>query len=220
MFEDLRQAFREAVQNFRDEVSRDEVSGNVDRLLKGMVDEVTNAKSRLSGLEEDIDKTASMLERHTTELETTRRRGRMAREIGDEETAAVADEYAARVEERVGVLERKLGALREEAALLRREIDEMMKQLKEARTRRDGLASEAGRTGAREALGASRDLFDEFDRMEDAISDNENRTDAWEEAGRATSSEFAIDLDEPPSRDIVDFDARLEELKRRMKDVE
>ena len=217
MFEDLRRAFREAVDNFKEELNREDVGENVDRLLKGMIDEVTSAKARLAGLEEDIDTTGKYLESHNKELETTRRREGMAREIGDEETAQVAAEYAAKVEAKVGILERKLAALTEEATYLRREVDGMMSQIKEARTRRDGLTAEAGRTGARESLGASKDLFDDFARMESSIEGEEADVDAWSEVSEATS-EHRIDLDEPPSRDIVDFDARLEELKRRMND--
>ena len=37
MFDDLRNAFREAVQNFKDELDRDSVPENVDRLLAGMI---------------------------------------------------------------------------------------------------------------------------------------------------------------------------------------
>ena len=50
MFEDLRNAFREAVQNFKDELDRDSVPETVDRLLKGMIDEVTQARARLKSL--------------------------------------------------------------------------------------------------------------------------------------------------------------------------
>ena len=55
MFENLRTAFREAVDNFKDEMGRDQVPETVDRLLKGMVDEATDAKTRLRDLEKGIE---------------------------------------------------------------------------------------------------------------------------------------------------------------------
>ena len=54
MFENLRRAFSEAIDNFNREMNRDDVPEAVDRLLHGMREEVTDAKARLSKLEEDI----------------------------------------------------------------------------------------------------------------------------------------------------------------------
>ena len=215
MFEDLRNAFREAVANFKEELNRDDVPETVDRLLRGMVTEVTDAKARLAKLEEDIDKAGKILEKENAELDTCRRREKMALEIDDEETARIAAEFAAKHEERIGVLTRKLQAFTEEATLLRREIDEMMVQLKEARTRRDGLTAEAGRSGARSSIGGAADLFDDFDRMQESIEGDEATADAYGDVGRSTS-EFSIDVDAPTRRPDVDYDAALEELKRRM----
>ena len=217
MFEDLRRAFREAVDNFRDELNRDDVPENVDRLLKGMIDEVTEAKARLADLENQLDKTGQVLERHQKELDTTLRRKKMALEIDDEETAQVASDYATKLEQRVGILVRKSEVLGEETRLQRAEVESMMSQLKDARAKRDGLTAQAGRTGARESIGGSRDLFDEFDRMESEITGEEATADAYADVGRATS-EYSIDFDESPREPDVDFDARLEELKRRMRE--
>ena len=44
MFENLRNAFREAVENFNKELNRDEVPDVVDGLLRQMHEEVTDAK--------------------------------------------------------------------------------------------------------------------------------------------------------------------------------
>ena len=40
MFEDLREAFKEALDNFNKELSRENVSGTADKLLAGMKDEI------------------------------------------------------------------------------------------------------------------------------------------------------------------------------------
>ncbi len=217
MFDDLRQAFREAVNNFKDEIGREDVPEAVDKLLRGMISEVTDAKARLSALESQIDVGGKRLEQENAELATCQRREKMALDIGDAETAKVAADFGAKHEERIAVLTKKVDAIQSEASLLRREIDDMMGQLKEARTRRDGLAAEAGRTGARESIGGSKDLFDDFDRMESRVTGDEADVEAWEEVSQATS-EYSIDLDEPIQRPQVDFEARLEELKRRMKE--
>lgn len=59
------------------------------------------------------------------ELETTRRRGRLAAEVHDAETVAVADRFAASQAERVGVLEAKAEVQARELAMAERELDQM-----------------------------------------------------------------------------------------------
>src|SRR5207247_139060 len=68
-------------------------------------------------------------------LADAERRGRLAAEIQDQETVAVAGRFAAKHRERVGVLERKLAALNDELALYERELADMQAQL--ARVERD-----------------------------------------------------------------------------------
>ena len=99
----------------------------------------------------------------------------------------------------------------------------MMSKVKEARAKRDSLTAQAGRTGAREALGGTADLFDDFDRMADKISGDESEADA----AREFDAEFGVDVDDlrvdpeaPMRRDEIDFDAKLAELKRRMDEAD
>lgn len=213
MFEDLRRAFREALDNFQQELNRDRIPGSVDRLLSGMVDEVTEAKARLAELETQLQRTREESEKEAREIATCDRRAAMAREIGDDETARVADEYGDRHRRRKEVLDRKAEALAEEAELRRGEVDEMMTTLKEARDRRDALAAQAGRTEARASMGEADDLFAELDRMAEKIGD----TDARAQAARDIDDfDLRIDPDAPIRRPEVDYDAALEELKRRM----
>ncbi|MEQ9568648.1 MAG: hypothetical protein RLN75_00540 [Longimicrobiales bacterium] len=213
MFEDLRRAFREALDNFQQELNRDRIPGSVDRLLSGMVDEVTEAKARLSELESQLERTRAESQKEAREIATCDRREAMAKEIGDDETARVAREYGDRHRRRKEVLDRKAEALAEEASLRRSEVDEMMVKLKEARDRRDALAAQAGRTDARSSLGEADGLFAELDRMAEKIGD----TDARAEAAREMDEfDLRIDPDTPTRRPEVDYDAALEELKRRM----
>lgn len=215
MFDDLRNAFREAVQNFKDELDQDSVPENVDRLLSGMIDEVTQAKARHKGLEAELEETRSRVTKEEQQVATNRRREKMARDIGDEETATLAAEYAERHEKRLGVFTQKAAALEQEVTLLGAEVSEMMEKVKEARERRSSLAAEAGRTGARDSISGADDLFDAFDRMGDRV--------AGDDAEAAAAETFATEFDDlsvdpyaPPRRAEVDADAMLEELKRRM----
>jgi phage shock protein A len=215
MFEDLRNAFREAVQNFKDELDRDSVPETVDRLLKGMIDEVTQARARLKGIEADLAETRTRVAGETEHVATNRRRARMAREIGDEETARIAEEYTERHEKRLVVFTKKAEALEQEVTLLTAEVEEMTSKVKEARDRRASLSAESGRTRARDGLSGADDLFDAFDRMEERIAGDEADADAAE----GFASEFddlSVDPYAAPRRPEVDVDARLEELKRRM----
>lgn len=217
MFEDLRQAFREAVQNFRDELNRDQVSGTMDRILHGMVEEVTSARARLKGVEEDLEKARQLRAREEEHVATMARRREMAAGIDDGETERLAAEFEAKHRERLEVFVAKEEALAREATLLRSEVEEMMVQVKEARSRRAGLTAEAGRAGTRESMTETDELFRAFERMEERIDGTGAEAEAAETISREYgSSDLRIDLDAPPPHQDVDFDAALAELKRRM----
>jgi hypothetical protein len=67
------------------------------------------------------------------QLADAERRGRLAADVPDTETVALAERYAARHRERVGVLERKLVVQRDELVLIEREVAEMMAEYRGAR---------------------------------------------------------------------------------------
>lgn len=215
LFDDLRQAFREAVDNFKEELNRDEVSGTVDRLLQGMVTEVTDAKARLKSVEADLETTRLRVAAEEDQVATMERRQRMALEIGDDETAGLAAEFLARHSHRLEIFRKKGAALEQEAALLRSEVSEMMEKLQEARASRASLSAQAGRTGARESIGESEDLFDTFRRMEAKISGDEVEADVARDFGDELD-DLRVDPYASPPRREIDYDAALEELKRRM----
>ncbi len=214
MFENLRNAFREAVENFNKELARDQVPEAVDSLLAGMRAEVVDAQTRVRELEEQITRATAEAERERREADTARRRGKMAEDIGDADTVKVAAEYAVGREERRRVLEQKAVAMKQELAIRAREVEEMLAKVKEAQASRDGLAATAGRAGARESLHAADDLFTELDRMAEKIGHEDARAQAAEEL-------YDLDLDAdpdfaPPPPPEPDLDARLAELKRKM----
>jgi phage shock protein A len=212
MFENLRNAFREAIENFNKELERDQVPETVDRLLVGMRNEVADAQTSVRELEGQIAKARQDIAREENEVSTARRRGTMASGIGDEETARIAEEYAAKHEERLRILQQKATALQGELDFQRKEVDGMMEKLKEAKAKRDALGATAGRTGARESIKAADDLFSELDRMAEKIGDEEARAGA---AADFDPLDLHVDVDSPPRREL-DVDAALEELKRRM----
>ena len=209
MFENLRNAFKEAVENFKTELGRDEIPETVDRLLAGMYQEATDAKAYVSGLEADLQKTRKSAQKEAAEAATCRRREGQASKIGDEETARVAGEFAEKHERRVEVLEAKAEAIRQELEVRRSEVDEMLAKIKEARAQREALTSSAGRTEARDSMGKADELFSDFDRMEEKIQETQSEADA----AAAFDAELGVDASGEP---VVDVEDRLEELKRRM----
>jgi phage shock protein A len=220
MFDDLRAAFREALENFNKELSRENVSDTADKLLVGMRNEIVDEKAQVSGLEDQVEKTRKEMDRLAGEVATARRREKMAVDIDDEETAKLARTFAAKAEGHRTVLGKKLAALEEELSFRRGTVEEMLAQFHDAKEKREALKATTGRSGARETISAAADLFDELDRMADKIEGNKARGDAaeaFDELDISFESEHRIDLDEEPPEEL-DVDAALEELKRRMKE--
>ncbi len=214
MFENLRDAFREAVDNFKTELRRDEIPAAADRLLRAMEGELVRVRSDLKGLEEELAKVEERAEREEAEARTCLRREEMAQRIGDEETVEVARRYARRHLKFKDVLVEKSKVLQREITLRRTEVQEMEEQLQDARTHRESLLASASRTEARTRIEEADDLFQEMDRMAERIQEMEGRAQAAEEID-------ALDLDGasqagagPPSEE--EMDARLAALKRQM----
>ena len=126
-----------------------------------MREAVVDAKVAVAEIQEAIARTERELALERQRLADAERRGRLAGEIQDQETVAVAERFAAKHRERLGVLERKLVAQREELALARRELDEMQAQLKSAERERPMM--EARRSAQEAGDGAAGvDLQDEL----------------------------------------------------------
>jgi len=136
----LRDAFRAAL----DAASTPDLRS----LARQMREAVVDAKVAVAEVREAVVRTERELTLERQRLADAERRGRLAGEIQDAETVAVADRFAAKHRERLGVLERKLVNQKEEMALAQRELDDMQAQLKTAE--RDRPAMEA-RQSAREA---------------------------------------------------------------------
>jgi len=101
-----------------------------------MREAVVDAKVAVAEIQEAVVRTERELVAQRQQLADAERRGRLAGEIQDQETVAVAERFAAKYRERLGVLEHKLVAQREELALAQRELDDMQSQLKTAERNR------------------------------------------------------------------------------------
>lgn len=119
------------------------------------------ARAALARMREQIGATERELEAERRQLMDAERRGRLAGEIGDQETVAVAQHFAGKHASRVGVLERKLDAQRDELALAEHELADMTEQLKAAERHR-GASQAAGRVAAAQAGIGPADAEDEL----------------------------------------------------------
>lgn len=193
MFEQLRDSLRGLSARLAPEEQR--------RVAGSMREALVHAKLALQDLRDAIAKTEARIATERAELETVRRRGGLAAQIGDAETAQIAERFANQHEERVRVLEVKLMAQQQELALGEREMEDMRAQLRLA------MSGVAPSPDAR-----ARDIVDDLDAML-----------AGEEPGpgAAGSADALGDTDSAPRRRTraereADADERLAALKRRM----
>ena len=126
MFREFKRAWKQAVDNFWHELEADDGQDAAYR-------EVGRVRNQLNELEDAITDTRTRLAHEAEQVDVCVRRERMAKDIGDTETARVAAEYRARHSERAAVLEKKLEALEAERRLCRRDLQEMEKALQEGR---------------------------------------------------------------------------------------
>jgi len=131
----LRDAFRAAL----DAASTPDLRS----LARQMREAVVDAKVAVAEVQEAVVRTERELTLERQRLADAERRGRLAGEIQDGETVAVADRFAAKHRERLGVLERKLVNQKEEMALAQRELDDMQAQLKTAERDRPAMEARA-----------------------------------------------------------------------------
>ncbi len=217
MFDNLRHAFREAVDNFKEELSRDEIPEAVSGLLREMKREAADTRAEIRRLDEAIKGAIEKAEKEKGAEETCRRREKMALDISDEETARVAREYAEKHEHRRSVLEHKALALKEELDMRQEEFGDMIETIKEAEKNRDGLVATAGRATARNSIEEADDLFSQLDRFADEIEGDDAKREATSEIDDLLD-DTPDPFEKPPDPVEIDFDARLEALKRAMRE--
>ncbi|HWV57926.1 MAG TPA: hypothetical protein VNZ57_10770 [Longimicrobiales bacterium] len=143
MFDELRRAWREAVENFRRELHADD-DGTGPTNAAGLARELARAREELRRLEADLADTRRRLEAEQVEADTCTRRERLARDIGDLETAEIAVRFAARHRERALLLSQKASVLAAEHALRTRELQEMEEVAARNHFRNDAGFADAG----------------------------------------------------------------------------
>jgi hypothetical protein len=117
--------------------------------LRDLVSELRQAvielRAAVAKLRDDLVLTERRLEAERRSRNDAERRGRLAGEIGDQETVDVARQFTARHAERIGMLEQKVLAQRTELALVERELEEMTDRLKAAERDRPSVRQPAAR---------------------------------------------------------------------------
>lgn len=189
LFDQLRASFRQVFDDARDPADRRAAVADMKRAL-------VQARMGVDDLRRGVESTRARVAAAQAELETTRRRGRLAGDVGDAETVAVAERFAATQAERVAVLEAKAEAQARELALAERELAEMTAEFKRAAA--TGVVGAGGPSA--EARAAA-----EVDEALDGDARLRAELDAL--AARAPGAQAARD---------ADADARLAALKRRM----
>lgn len=94
---------------------------------------LVDAKVGLSVMRDALTAAERSLAAERQQLSDAERRGRLAAEIGDQETTEVAERFTARHTERVALLERKVAVQRDELALAEREYESMRSELQQRR---------------------------------------------------------------------------------------
>ena len=213
MFDELRQAFREALDNFNKEVRRDQVSETTDTLLIEMKKEIINEEGQIAKLEDQLLKTMSEVAALDENIVTARRRQELARTISDEDTAGLAGDWVSKAKHQRTILLKKAGALQEEVEFRSQAINEMHDRFKETQLKRETLSATSARTAAYESIADVEELFDDMNRMAQNITDDRTNDPTEEVSGEET---FQLGLDELSSKLPLDVDSALDELKRRM----
>ena len=220
MFEDLRQAFREAVDNFKDELGRGDLPETTNDLLRRMKKEAADARADIAELEKEGPYTARKAEKEKNQGETCRRREKMAVGIDDAETAKLAREFAEKHEHRHSVLKHKLVVLREELEMRRSEFADMIEAIKNAEINRGPLTATASRTSARNSIEDADELFSKLDRIADEIDEGDSRREASIRVDDVTGGGRQDSSEEELESKSIDVDARLEVLKHAMDETE
>ncbi len=94
---------------------------------------LVDLKVGLKELTEALGRTERDLSAEREQLAAAERRGQLAADIGDQETATIAREFAERHRQRVELLDRKLGVQRDELAIAQSEYDSLSERYRSAR---------------------------------------------------------------------------------------
>jgi hypothetical protein len=113
-------------------------------LLGHMRETLARAKAGVEDLRDGLEKVRARLAAERRELDTVRRRKRMAAEVNDAQTVSVAERFEVHHAERVLVLEQKVAVQERELALAEAEVLEMTRAFKSAAAGADAPDAAAG----------------------------------------------------------------------------
>ena len=115
-----------------DRLLREHTSSDPRGYAAGLREALLEAKVGLTAMREALQASQRELEAERKLLEDAERRGRLAADVPDAETVALAQVYAERHRARIEVLTRKIAVQGDELALAQREIEEMSSQYRAA----------------------------------------------------------------------------------------
>jgi len=115
--------------------------GDARTAASGLFEAMVETKTAIAGIKEAIATTARELAVERQSLADAERRGKLAAEIQDTETAELAEIWTAKHRERVGLLERKQAVQQDELAYAERQLEEMSNQYRQAKA---GVPPSAG----------------------------------------------------------------------------
>jgi hypothetical protein len=169
----------ESIKARLEKLFRDHSRSDPRAYMKGLREALLEAKVGVGAMRNALIVTERELQIERRQLADAERRGRLAADLPDAETALLAERFAIRHRERVGVLERKLTVQRDELALAEREVEEMLGQYRAGRRGTGSDAIEAAWRDLEAAGGDRPDLAPEDERLR-AESDRELKEKAVE----------------------------------------
>ena len=114
-------------------LGRLERAGDARSAAAGLFEAMVETKTAIAGINEALGATTRELAVEQQHLADAERRGKLAVEINDSETAELAEIWTTKHRERVALLERKLAVQRDELAYAERQLEEMSNQYRQAR---------------------------------------------------------------------------------------
>jgi hypothetical protein len=115
-----------------DRLLREHTSSDPRGYAAGLREALLEAKVGLTTMREALEASERELQAEQKMLEDAERRGRLAADVPDAETVALARVYAERHRSRIEVLTRKIAVQHDELALAQREIEEMSSEYRAA----------------------------------------------------------------------------------------
>jgi hypothetical protein len=124
-----------------DRLFRERGGGSADprAVAAALREALVEARVGIAELRDGLAASERELAAERKQLADAERRGRLAADLPDPETVAVAERFAARHRERVTLLERKLVVQLDELAMAEREVEEMAAQLRSGTVTADSI---------------------------------------------------------------------------------